>query len=100
MGLNPETNKFEPLTEGKPTINELEKAMRSGRMPDLSPTGLVLLRPDGSPVPKSWTIFKVGELVVIKDYTFRVAYIGESNILFEPVKATDPITIPEAKDGK
>lgn len=44
-----------------------------------------LLRPDGTPVPKHWSTFQVGENVVIKDYTFKVAYIGESNILFEPV---------------
>ena len=91
MALNPDTNKFEPLIEGRPTIDELEKAIAAGRMTDLSPAGLVLLRPDGSLVPKSWTIFKIDELVVIKDYTFRVAYIGESNILFEPVRPDEPL---------
>ena len=91
MGMNPDTNKFEQLIEGKPTIDKLKKAIEAGQMPDLSPSGLVLLRSDGSPVPKSWTIFRIGELVVIKDYTFRVAYIGESNILFEPVKPDEAL---------
>lgn len=92
--MNPETNKFEILTEGKPTIDQLEKAIKAGDLSVLPSTGLVLLRPDGSLVPKSWTVFKIGELVVIKDYTFRVAYIGESNILFEPVKLEGPMEAP------
>lgn len=62
--MNPDTNKFEKLEE----------------------KGLFgLIRPDGSPVPKHWSIFTMGEEVTIKDYLFRVAYIGESAILFEPV---------------
>ena len=61
--MNPETNKFEQLSEGL-----------SG-----------LLRPNGKPVPQHWTQFQMGELVVIKNYTFKVAYIGESALLFEPV---------------
>jgi hypothetical protein len=73
--MNPETNKFEELREllapdNKPLLNQLESC---------------LLRANGSEVPKHWTTFKLGELVVIKDYTFKVAYIGETAILFEPV---------------
>lgn len=63
MPLNPETNKFESLMECQS----------------------LLLRPNGEPVPASWTVFHMDELVVIKDYTFRVKYIGETAILFEPV---------------
>lgn len=87
MALNPETNKFEPLKLGN---SELEKAIAKleGRVEDYH---VGLLRPDGTPVPIHWTIFKIGELVVIKDYTFRVAYIGESNILFEPVRPDEPL---------
>lgn len=44
-----------------------------------------LVRPDGSPVPAHATLFTNDELVVIKDYTYRVAYINESSITFEPV---------------
>jgi hypothetical protein len=47
-----------------------------------------LLRPNGDPVPKHWSTFTLGELVVIKDYTFKVAYIGETAITFEPVGPT------------
>ncbi len=64
--MNPDTNKFEKLEKGL--------------FGDAN-----LTRPDGSPVPKDWSIFTVGEEVTIKDYTFKVAYIGESVILFEPV---------------
>lgn len=86
MGMNPETNKFEALS--KPDDKMAEKlAKMSGVLTDL-------VRPDGSPVPRTWSIFKLGELVVIKDYTFRVAYIGEASILFEPVKPSEAIEAP------
>lgn len=73
MGMNPESNEFEQLVR-----KQLE---------DRPPGSVVgrLLRPDGSPVPEHWTIFKIGEHVAIKNYTFEVAYIGKTSILFEPV---------------
>ena len=73
MGMNPDTNKLEALHEGL--------------------TGK-LLRPDGSEVPKHWSTFKLDEHVVVKGYTFRVAYIGESNILLEPV---GPVVVGDAE---
>lgn len=79
MGMNPETNKFEPLAEQLKELVEKKDADCREKFET------VLVRPDGTPVPKHWTTFKVGELVVIKGYTFEVAYIGESVILFEPV---------------
>lgn len=65
MALNPNTCRFEPAT-----LNSLG----------------TLVRPDGSDVPKTWTTFQLGELVVIKDSTFKVAYIGENAVLFETVQ--------------
>ena len=47
-----------------------------------------VIRPNGKPVPDHWVTFQLGEEVVIKDYTFKVAYIGETAILFEPVGPT------------
>lgn len=67
MAIDPDTNQIEHLTE------------LAGD----------LFRPDGSKVPKHWSTFRVGELVTVKDYTFKVAYIGESNVLLEPVAPTD-----------
>jgi hypothetical protein len=67
--MNPETNKFELLSTG--VLPHLKQQL--------------LLRPNGEPVPQHWTQFQVGECVVIKNYTFKVAYIGETVILFEPV---------------
>jgi len=72
MAMNPETNKFEMLKN-----KELVEKMAA------------LIRPDGTPVPRHWPVFQTGELVVIKDYTFKVAHIGESYILFEPVSSAD-----------
>ena len=70
--MNPYTNKFEEL------------GIFAGK----------LVRPNGEPIPQHWSTFAIGETVTIKDYTFKVAYIGESNILFEPVS---PVVIGEAK---
>ena len=80
MGMNPETNKFEMLKE-QDVLEKLEETYRNAA--DQYRTGLI--RPDGSPVPKTWTVFSIDEEIVIKGYTFRVAYIGETAILFEPV---------------
>jgi len=77
--MNPDTNRFEQLQEASPEQNSamqrLANAVAQSR----------LVRPDGSPVPAHWSVFTVGEEVVIKNYTFKVAYIGETSILFEPV---------------
>lgn len=90
MGMNPDTNRFEPLEEDKERFERIKQHI--GKLEimasDYHPN---LFRPDGSPVPIHWSVFKIGELVMIKDYTFRVAYIGESNILFEPVKPDEPL---------
>jgi len=87
MGLNPDTNRFEPLTEDLKAMEERVAQMEKDGYIDKLHSVLErqLLRPDGTPVPKHWSVFVVGEHVVIKNYTFKVAYIGESNILFEPV---------------
>ena len=63
--MNPDTNRFEKLEEKGPFGD--------------------FIRPDGSPVPKDWSVFTVGEEITIKDYLFRVTNIGDSAILFEPV---------------
>ena len=73
--MNPETNKFESLSI-KP-----ESDFQNGL--DIRKTSLA--RPNGDPIPKHWSIFQLDENVVVKDYTFKVAYIGETAILLEPV---------------
>jgi len=84
--MNPDTNRFEPLTD----------ALEAEEKECLESIGerLGLFRPDGSPVPKHWSVFQVGEQVVIKDYTFEVKYIGETAILFEPV---GPVVLNEGR---
>lgn len=79
--MNPDTNKFEPLS----TPQQLGEAFaeRADALLRKLPT---LLRPNGDPVPDHWVKFQLDELVEIKGYTFRVKYIGETAILFEPVK--------------
>jgi hypothetical protein len=65
--MNPYTNKFEFLT------------------PVLDPKlGKQLLRPNGEPVPEHWMVFRQGELVVLKNYTFKVAYMNEGTLVLEP----------------
>lgn len=81
--MNPDTNRFEPLSASSDSDkSELAQFPPSGVLRDVN---FDSLRPNGKPVPKHWTQFQVGELVTIKDYTFKVAYIGETAILLEPV---------------
>lgn len=68
--MNPETNRFEPL--------------------------IGLLRPDGTPVPDHWAIFKVDEILIIKSYRFKILHIGTDTMLLEPV---GPIIIGESSHG-
>ena len=97
--MNPETSKFEHLRPdtdqnedpGPEDIGCLQRMVQRLKEQDKSgprPT-TTLLRPNGEPVPQHWTQFQIGECVVIKNYTFKVAYIGETSILFEPVGIPD-----------
>lgn len=98
--MNPDRNKFEPLTglvdeagkgmqqeSSKPFQRLLERAMQQDQQQDQPPEDpSQLFRPDGSPVPGHWPVFKVGEEVTVKNYVFLVAYIGETTLLLEPVR--------------
>jgi hypothetical protein len=87
--MNPETNKFERLTDQNEDPGPADTAAL-GLLRKPKQKQSVLLRPKGEPVPQHWTQFQIGECVVIKNYTFQVAYIGETAILFEPVGIPDP----------
>jgi hypothetical protein len=77
--MNPDTNKFEPLSEGvRKLVEKLDYANPERAVyPDI-------IRPNGEPVPKHWTVLTVGQDVVVENYTFTVAHIGESHLLLEP----------------
>lgn len=88
MGLNPETNRIEPCKEAEGDLRmKLEKLQGM----------TTLIRPNGEPVPKTWTTFEIGELVEIKGSTFRCAYIGETTVLFETVNPED--LLDSSKEG-
>jgi len=79
--MNPETCNFEHLTpEDRQLERQLEKTYEEQTK---------LLRPNGEPVPSHWAVFVVGETVVVKDQTFKVAYINEGAMLLEPIKVDD-----------
>ena len=92
--MNPDTNLFEELSlaEDEKTKEAMErlKAYISPQKIDpedfrLDLEKLHLVRPDGSSVPDHWSIFQVGEEVIVKNYTFRVAYINDVTLILEPV---------------
>ena len=88
--MNPNTNRFEMLRAmGKHDEADAAEETEVSHFRDTLGTAELdsgyLVRPDGSPVPKTWSTFAVDEHVVVKNYTFRVAYIGETSILLEPV---------------
>ena len=83
--MNPDTNRFEQLQQAFDGESVTHRQNREALERMLKGASSKLVRPNGEPVPAHWSTFTVGEHVVIKDYTFRVAYVGETNIMFEPV---------------
>ena len=80
--MNPDTNKFEQFHAALQTEVDALTLRAKG---EIERAGITLVRPNGTPVPPHWTTFQLGEVVVVKNYTFKVAYIGETAVLFEPV---------------
>lgn len=92
--MNPDTNKLEELKRDMETMNidDFKSALNVLNVLDkLSVTQLV--RPNGKPVPPHWAIFTIDEQLIIKDYTFKIAYMNETTIVLEPV---GPVPIIEA----
>ena len=92
--MNPDTNRFEPLTtkDEEKTYNKDQEIQRYKKQMEKLQHKMVseiplteLVRPDGSAVPQNWSIFTVGEHLVLKDYTYRVVYLNEVSITLEPV---------------
>ena len=95
--MNPETNRFEELTpEMQESLRnqskEMERRVRQMQKRLMSGEPGTLLRPNGEPVPEHWSVFAVDDDVVIKNYTFRIKYIGETSMLLEPV---GPVVVGE-----
>ncbi len=44
-----------------------------------------LFGPDNKRIPNHKVYLKAGEMVVIKNYTFEIKYVGDTSILLEPV---------------
>lgn len=83
MAINPENNRIEPCVE---TDEALAK-----KLADLSGVYANIVKANGEPVPKHWTTLTVGELVVVKDYTFRVSYMNDASVTLEPVSPASAI---------
>jgi len=91
--MNPETNKFEYLINCTTKEDLIEYMKQHEKLVKQYETNIGnLIRPDGSPVPKHWSVFQVGEKIVINNYTFEIAHIGEKHMLVEPV---GPVLISE-----
>ena len=88
--MNPYTNRFERLQES-PETQAIERQLR--RLQSGSP----LVRPDGSPVPEHWSVYQEGEHGALKNYTFKVAHIGESYRVLEPV---GPVLVGQEAEGE
>jgi len=92
--MNPKTGKFEELSFDTSEeaiakyVGDKARRIRQAVNQEARITGQ-LLRPNGEPVPKHWAVFAIDELVEIKGNTFKVKYIGETSILFEPVSVKE-----------
>jgi hypothetical protein len=84
--MNPDTNKFEQLTRlADDEGGDKPKRNMQKEMVDYLENEMKLVRPDGTNVPEHWSIFQIDEEIVIKGYVFKIAHIGESHLLLEPV---------------
>jgi hypothetical protein len=99
--MNPDTNKFEILKEESREHGSFIRAMLEAnnafqKVPyeGLSSESIgqerpesesILVRPNGKPVPKDWSIFQVGEEVAVKNYVFRISQIEEDCMVLQPV---------------
>lgn len=78
MAMNPDTNRMEPVYAA--TDEHAESLLTA-----LEKTKGQLYRADGSTVPEHWSVFTIGEVITANGYMFRVAYMGETSLLLEPV---------------
>lgn len=88
--MNPDTNKFERLQE---ILEDDPQGTMAVVKAELENRTAQLLRANGEPVPKHWSIFRVGEHVVLKDYTFKIAYMNDGTLILEPVA---PVIVGES----
>lgn len=59
----------------------------------------LVVSPTGKPLSKNRTLFTTGELVTLKESTFKVVYLNDSTLVLEPVTLEDSIGIlEEAKE--
>lgn len=88
--MNQENNRIEPINNTKEEEFKAKLAHLGLKAEDFHNN---LLKPDGTPIPKHITIFKEGELIVCKNYTFRVAYMNETTLVLEPVSPLDELKV-------
>ena len=99
--MNPKTNQFEALSEVFKGMPEKQQSVFQEAMDrpqsEFAYEPVKLLRPNGEPVPKHWTVLAVGQKVVVENYTFEVAHIGEKHLLLEPV---GPVLLGKEKESE
>lgn len=96
--MNPETNRFELCkTTAEQDESEFQRQTEMLKKAITNQFEQPLYRADGTEVPKHWSTFRVDEEVMIKGYWFRVAYIGETAILFEPSR---PANLDERTEAR
>ena len=88
------SNKYE---KDKKTLAEIKEIIKESSN-TVNPLHPDLVKLDGSPIPKSAIIFKIGELIEIKGYTYRLAYMNENTLVSEPVRPED--ALQKRRNGK
>ena len=83
MAINPETNRIVKC--------EVPDEAQAMYLKNLEGARSDIVNINGSPIPKHWTVLKEGELIVVKDYTFRVAYMNDAGVLLEPASPADSL---------
>jgi hypothetical protein len=83
--MNPDKNKLEPIYTSEQIQKHFEECCKHAEKQRSYLVPGQLYKADGSPVPEYWPIFDIGETVVLKNYSFRIEYIGEETMLLKPL---------------
>lgn len=93
-------SQFQPSTEwseekkgpcdSRDPLDYLEQYTYAMRAIELNKTRSALIRPNGEQIPQFWSLFQVGEKVVIKNHVFQIEYVGEDIMLIKSIGIWKP----------
>jgi hypothetical protein len=82
--MHPKTNRVKPQVL-KENVEKTEHGIEIKCARLLLGLAGKLSRPNGVPVLFTWGLFQEGKTIVVEDYTFKIAHIGGTYLVLEPI---------------